>query len=1221
MNANLTNRTDIRNSLIAFGSGDLAENAISLLRVLGYRSKLTQQLVPNTASGLLELVNRKDFLNPARAHASEWKSIDFLFQLTDEEIRRLWDNEFDSGLGQQSFKNIQSYLFFAVQLNKTEYSRTLLSEITREINRLFDIPSMVIFKHGPTLTISIINRRVHKRDPARDVLEKVTLIKDIRIVDPHRGQIEILFDLAFPQLRGKHEITNFVQLDEAWRKALDTSELNKRFYKDLANWYFWALQHVQFPNQAGVTEDVNRATNVIRLITRLIFVWFLKERELVPEALFERASLDKLLKDLSPDKSTFYKAILQNLFIATLNTPMNDPNAPRVFRSETNGKRFNDQYMVHNQYRYQKLFSDPEHALEIFAGIPFLNGGLFECLDRSAEVDGKMVEIRIDGFSDVSSKQPKVPNKLFFGDEEQIDLNETYGTRGKKYSVRGLIDTLNRYKFTIAENTPIEEEVALDPELLGKVFENLLASYNPETKATARKETGSYYTHRDIVDYMVDESLIAYLQAQLTANDKLGDILNRRLHHLFSYTDEPHQFSPAEVDKLIAAIDAVKILDPACGSGAFPMGILQRCVFILAKLDPQNSKWKQRQIGRVRAAMKAAERIEDIKFRESALHDLEAQIESIEEAFQRNELDYGRKLFLIENCIYGVDIQPIAIQIAKLRFFISLVIDQRIRPEADNLGIRALPNLETRFVAANTLLNLDKPAQSLLRNTSIDEKERELRTVRDRYFTARTTRTKEKYRKEDERLRREIGALLESDGNFPHETTEKLVGWNPYDQNTFADFFDAEWMFGLPDGFDIIIGNPPWISNDSISDPLKSALRQSYTYSVKSRFDLSCVFVELAKETLMRPNGVTAYVLPEHLWLGEYFIALREATYRNWTEVTSLKEGYFEAVNNPASFLILSEKQSEEFIVGRSSFDRSVTRIKEQKTLIEREIQLGSRGQEIHSYKVFFDPDYAKLKSRMTSHADFAFLDSVCIVTDGVQTANLLNTIMTNETPTNKSQYHKALRRGKAIPFRYGRLVWDGWWILKPEFTSNLKRPGFSYDSPKRMLCFKAPQKIVMRQTEPTIVATIDTSKFYFPNSIFQCIVRKECESQIALYYVLALLNSSLVRSYYLLSSQVEGTTKPQLYINLLKSIPIRSIDPASQKELSENVEEILSRTSASDYGVNETKQSEVYALERAIDQLVYRLYNLRPEEITVVERAMNPTRRNANVGSATSTN
>jgi type II restriction/modification system DNA methylase subunit YeeA len=297
--------------------------------------------------------------------------------------------------------------------------------------------------------------------------------------------------------------------------------------------------------------------------------------------------------------------------------------------------------------------------------------------------------LRVDGFSDRPDNQLFVPNHVFFSDEQEVDLNGVYGTKNKKYKVRGLINILNRYKFTIAENTPIEEEIALDPELLGKVFENLLASYNEETKATARKQTGSFYTPREVVDYMVNESLKVYLGNALSDAFSEGVTeTEENLVQLLDYNVEGHGFDDRQVDTLIKAIDHLKMLDPAVGSGAFPMGILQKLVFILSKLDPQNQRWRDAQIV-------TAEGIEDIEAREKA-------IEGIYEAFERNELDYGRKLFLIQNCIYGVDIQPIAVQIAKLRFFISLVVDQRISEETENRGIRPLPNLETKFVAANT---------------------------------------------------------------------------------------------------------------------------------------------------------------------------------------------------------------------------------------------------------------------------------------------------------------------------------------------------------------------------------------------------------------------------------------------------------------------------------------------------------------------------------------
>src|SRR5439155_9737858 len=144
----------------------------------------------------------------------------------------------------------------------------------------------------------------------------------------------------------------------------------------------------------------------------------------------------------------------------------------------------------------------------------------------------------------------------------------------------------------------------------------------------------------------------------------------------------------------------------ACGSGAFPLGILHKLVYILRKLDPHNERWKEQQVAK-------ASEIEDHIARDVA-------IAAIEQAFARNELDYGRKLYLIENCIYGVDIQPIAVQIAKMRFFISLVVDQKIDDTRPNRGVRPLPNLETKFVAANTLIGISRPGQQLLRNHAID---------------------------------------------------------------------------------------------------------------------------------------------------------------------------------------------------------------------------------------------------------------------------------------------------------------------------------------------------------------------------------------------------------------------------------------------------------------------------------------------------------------------
>ncbi len=500
----------IQDSLKAFSREPVYPAALSLFRSLGYQSQKRVELNPHSPETFLNHFDQTGRINTEQAQISEWQTVDFLFQLTGDEIQASATSlslfESDKRVNNQL---IQSYLFFAIRLKKPHYSRSDLAGITRAVNRLFPMPALILFVHGGTLTLSIINRRLHKRDESKDVLEKVTLIKDIQFANPHRAHIEILSDLSLEALQSKHAFTNFVELHNAWQKTLDSSELNKRFYREVADWYFWACDEVKFPKDAGKDKKTRNAVSLIRLITRLIFVWFVKEKGLIPEELFDQRKVTELLKGFGEKDTVYYKAILQNLFFATLNTEMNTTEKPdsRRFRTRTNQPRGRDQhYMVHNLYRYRDGFKEPDQALKLFATIPFLNGGLFECLDTFDEKDPEKV-IRIDGFSDRPDNELHIPDYLFFSGEQSVDLNEIYGTRNKRYKVRGLINIFDSYKFTINENTPIEEEIALDPELLGQVFENLLASYNPETETTARKQTGSFYTPREIVNYMVDESL------------------------------------------------------------------------------------------------------------------------------------------------------------------------------------------------------------------------------------------------------------------------------------------------------------------------------------------------------------------------------------------------------------------------------------------------------------------------------------------------------------------------------------------------------------------------------------------------------------------------------------------------------------------------------------------------------------------------------------------
>ena len=600
--------------------------------------------------------------------------------------------------------------------------------------------------------------------------------------------------------RGCHTaIKQFGRLKESKQALTDITEafsvetLTKQFYKDLFEWYQWAIDdstQVTFPNNI-TTEDDDRddvEKKVIRMITRIMFVWFIKQKELVPNRIFDIEYLSTILKEFDPYSTTvgnYYNAILQNLFFATLNCAIEDEKGnTRKFATST--KRD-----VKTLYRYAEMFSISEQEIvNLFSEVPFLNGGLFECLDKTRYRDGVEQCYNFDGFSRNDARfadgrykhRAVVPNILFFEPE------------------KGLLSILSRYNFTIEENSPEEQQVALDPELLGKVFENLLGAYNPETKETARNQSGSFYTPREIVNYMVDESLITYL----------GN--NDFVRSLFSYDFTFDKAKSNEYLKIADKLKAVKILDPACGSGAFPMGLLNRMIDILERISP-------------------------------------------------NEDIYELKLSVIENCLYGCDIQSIAAQITKLRFFISLICNCEKDASKPNFGIPTLPNLETNFVSANSLIAKKKEDRQLklFKSEEIESIKKELHQIRHLHFSAKSTSTKHRLREEDLDLRKKLIELLSDENNFASDDAKQLAEWNPYDQNAVSPFFDPEWMFGVNNGFDIVIGNPPYIQLQNNGGEL-AKLYEGCGYSTFARTgDIYCLFYERGWQ-LLKKSGHLCYI-------------------------------------------------------------------------------------------------------------------------------------------------------------------------------------------------------------------------------------------------------------------------------------------------------------------------------------------------------------------------
>lgn len=582
----------------------------------------------------------------------------------------------------------------------------------------------------------------------------------------------------------------------ALRDAFSVEALTKQFYRDLFEWFTWAVSedsHITFPSDT-TTEDDDREdieTKVIRMITRIIFVWFIKQKDLVPARIFDQKYVGQILSNFDPESRTvgdYYCAILQNLFFATLNRAIRDEKG-ECRRFATGSKRD-----IKTLYRYEELFSISQaEVIELFSEVPFLNGGLFECLDKTRTHDGVDHAFNYDGFSRNDKTFPDgryknravVPNALFFLPE------------------KGLFEILARYNFTIEENTPDDQKVALDPELLGKVFENLLGAYNPETKETARNQSGSFYTPRPIVNFMVDESLRAF------AAD--SPLLANLLDHpdFIPATDDPDHL--AGYLALAERLRNLRLLDPACGSGAFPMGVMTRLVDILCRISPEANP-------------------------------------------------YELKLSVIDKCIFGSDIQCIAIQITKLRFFISLICDCERDPQKPNFGIPTLPNLETKFVAADSLTGKKKHEEAhLFTNKDIEDAKRALIRIRHEHFTARSASRKTALRQQDEALRASLAQMLAADNNFAPADAQQLAEWNPYDQNAVAPFFDPEWMFGVEGGFDVVIGNPPYVQLQANGGELAKRYEPMGYRTLTNRGDLYCLFLERGHQ-LLRQGGHLCFI-------------------------------------------------------------------------------------------------------------------------------------------------------------------------------------------------------------------------------------------------------------------------------------------------------------------------------------------------------------------------
>jgi type I restriction-modification system DNA methylase subunit len=736
--------------------------------------------------------------------------------------------------------------------------------------------------------------------------------------------------------------------------------------------------------------------------------------------------------------------------------------------------------------------------------IPFLNGGLFEPL---GDYNWRKMDIVL-------------PNKLFTNTERN-DAGDI-GT--------GVLDVFDRYNFTVNEAEPLEKEVAIDPEMLGKVFENLI-------EENVRKGLGSYYTPREIVHYMCQESLINYLDTAINsrtetidsenlkqlefAGDKSGQTsptaLSRREHvpraDLETFVHLGDQIShyeavetryaikmPKSIEQNARLIDEkladITICDPAVGSGAFPVGMMTDIVRARSALTPYFNDFHDR-------------------------------------------TPYQFKRHAIQHCLYGVDIDPGAVEIAKLRLWLSLVVD-----EEDVKQIKPLPNLFYKIVTGNSLLGVTKT----LFNENLFKRLEELKPL---YFDEPDKDKKHRYKDQIE--------------DTIHELTN---GKEAFD---FEIYFSE--VFHRSGGFDVVIANPPYVfgGNKGIAKEHKDVYKRLYASGSK-KINLFALFVERGSQILRR-RGALTYILPNTLLRVTSYANTRRLIIENLrvAKIVDLDVGIFDKVT--ASTIIISllneiPDKTAMATVQRGCEDAQPVRVRQAEwTKTGYIFDIFSRDRD----RILFD----KLGQNSI------LLGDVCSrIRFGVVISGNFNEVVSDKKHNSTwKPFLEGDEIGAFITNYRGRFL-----HYKKELLHRSRTPDI-FENRKIMI-----QRITGGETP--LKATLDDKGFYNKESILNLILNTEA---LSYEYVLAVLNSRLTNWFY----KRRFTNSSKLTVNLSKEyvsqIPMKIPPKADQKQLERLVHRILAAK-------QRDVEADVSAMEREVDQFVYGLYGLTPEEIQIVE-------------------
>ena len=935
-------------------------------------------------------------------------------------------------------------------------------------------------------------------------------------------------------------------------EAFSVEPLNKQFYEQIAEAFYGLIggkigtgNKSKEYNAVLKLPDNDIKTNrkiyqefAVRLIGRTIFVWFLKNK--TSENSLPLIPNDWLTSQKIGETQNYYHTLLEKLFFDILNKPIDE--------------------------RIENL---PEgHEI-----IPFLNGGLFE------PGHDDFYEAGFSGFSKFNNTL-KIPDDWIFN----------------------LFETLEQFNFTIDENSLNDQEVSIDPEMLGTIFENLLAEIDPDTEKSARKSTGSFYTPREIVDYMVEESLVSYLKTKTNTDEKI-------LHNLFKENDLPEDYFENK-KQLINAFNEIKILDPACGSGAFPMGALHKINLALQKLDPDAEIWKEKQL----------EKIDNIAYRKA-----------LKDKLDKSNVEYIRKLGIIQHSIYGMDIQSIATEISKLRSFLSLVVDENINDEAKNRGIYPLPNLEFKFVTANTLIGLEQDQKGNTISMDFGDTGNDIENLqkkRDEYLQT-YGEDKEKLKQNFIELQKEIAQKEFSSGGVGvNKKAQQIIGWNPFNHEK-SDWFDPKWMFGVGK-FDVVVGNPPYIQLQK-SLPNGNGLKYADVYKKENyktferTGDIYALFYEKGINILTN-KGLLCYITSNKWMRANYGKSLRKFfSEKNPLKLIDLGPGIFNTATVDTNILLiennvkthncaslqaitLTDKEkintlnNDGFITLNNLFEDSWIILSPEEQNIKQKIE--RIGTPLNDW------DINIYRGVLTGYNEAFIIDGKTkdeLIAQDPKSAEIIKPILRGRDIKRYKAEYADLWLIATLPAR--NLNINDYPAVKKhleQFLPKIKQTGETFidiNGQKQKTRKKTGNKWFETQDQIAYWEEFEKEKIIFTKASkeqsFTFINSYEFLLQTAylatgknLKFILTLLNSVLINFCYNKFYQSGGVDGEITYQAII-IIPIPKIPRSEQKPFETLVDKIISKKEAS---------KDTTAEEKQIDLMVYKLYELTYEEVKIIE-------------------